>query len=73
MSRRLEDVRLTVIMLDGMEIAERPHVVALGITTGGVTIRLALGKAAPRTLRSRVSCSQTWSSGGWILCSRSCS
>ena len=32
MSRRLEDVRLAVMMLDGIEIAERCHVVALGIT-----------------------------------------
>jgi len=33
MSRRLDDVRLAVMMLDGMEVAERTHVVALGITT----------------------------------------
>src|SRR3954470_313899 len=31
-SRRLEDVRLAVMMLDGLELAERTHVVALGIT-----------------------------------------
>ena len=42
MSRRLEDVRLAVMMLDGMEIAERCHVVALGITTDGVKIPLGL-------------------------------
>src|SRR3954466_5761614 len=42
MSRRLEDVRLAVMMLDGMEIAERCHVVALGITTEGVKIPLGL-------------------------------
>jgi transposase-like protein len=35
MSRRLDDVRLAVMMLDGMEIADRTHVVALGITTDG--------------------------------------
>ncbi len=33
MGRRLDDVRLAVMMLDGIEIAERTHVVALGITT----------------------------------------
>jgi cobalamin biosynthesis protein CbiD len=33
MGRRLDDVRLAVMMLDGLEIAERTHVVALGITT----------------------------------------
>ena len=42
MSRRLEDVRLVVMMLDGIEIAERTHVVALGITTEGVKIPLGL-------------------------------
>jgi putative transposase len=42
MSRRLDDVRLAVMMLDGMEIAERTHVVALGITTEGVKIPLGL-------------------------------
>ena len=42
MSRRLDDVRLAVLMLDGMEIAERTHVVALGISTEGVKIPLGL-------------------------------
>jgi putative transposase len=42
MSRRLDDVRLAVMMLDGVEIAERTHVVALGITTDGVKIPLGL-------------------------------
>jgi putative transposase len=42
MGRRLEDVRLAVMMLDGLEIAERCHVVALGITTDGVKIPLGL-------------------------------
>ena len=42
MSRRLDDVRLAVMMLDGLEIAERTHVVELGITTEGVKIPLGL-------------------------------
>jgi putative transposase len=42
MSRRLEDVRLAVMMLDGLEIADRCHVVALGISTDGVKIPLGL-------------------------------
>jgi putative transposase len=42
MSRRLEDVRLAVMMLDGVEIADRTHVVALGISTEGVKIPLGL-------------------------------
>jgi transposase-like protein len=42
MARRLDDLRLAVMMLDGLEIAERVHVVALGITTEGVKIPLGL-------------------------------
>jgi transposase-like protein len=42
MGRRLEDVRLAVMMLDGIDIADRCHVVALGITTDGVKIPLGL-------------------------------
>jgi putative transposase len=42
MSRRLDDIRLAVMMLDGLEIADRTHVVALGITTEGVKIPLGL-------------------------------
>jgi putative transposase len=42
MARRLEDVRLAVMMLDGLEIAGRTHVVALGISTEGVKIPLGL-------------------------------
>src|SRR3954462_1120580 len=42
MSRRLDDVRLAVMMLDGMEVADATHVVALGITTEGVKIPLGL-------------------------------
>jgi putative transposase len=42
MSRSLADVRLAVMMLDGIDIADRCHVVALGITTDGVKIPLGL-------------------------------
>jgi putative transposase len=42
MSRRLDDVRLAVMMIDGLEIADRTHVVALGISTEGVKIPLGL-------------------------------
>jgi transposase-like protein len=42
MARRLEDTRLAVMMLDGLEIAGRVHVVALGISTEGVKIPLGL-------------------------------
>lgn len=42
MSRRLEDARLAALMVDGLELAERTHVVALGITTEGVKVPLGL-------------------------------
>lgn len=42
MGRRLGDMRLAVMMLDGLDIAGRCHVVALGITTEGVKVPLGL-------------------------------
>jgi putative transposase len=42
MSRRLDDVRLAVLMLDGIELKGRTNVVALGITTDGVKVPLGL-------------------------------
>jgi putative transposase len=42
MARRLDDVRLAVMLLDGIELKGRTNVVALGITTDGVKIPLGL-------------------------------
>ncbi|MBM4363115.1 MAG: IS256 family transposase, partial [Deltaproteobacteria bacterium] len=42
MGRRLDDVRLAVLMLDGIELRGRVNIVALGITTEGVKIPLGL-------------------------------
>jgi putative transposase len=42
MSRRLDDVRLAAMMIDGLELQERTNIVALGITTEGVKIPLGL-------------------------------
>jgi transposase-like protein len=42
MDRRLDDVRLAVMMLDGIDLKERTHIVALAITTEGVKIPLGL-------------------------------
>jgi putative transposase len=42
MSRRLDDVRLAVLMVDGIELKGRTNVVALGITTEGVKVPLGL-------------------------------
>jgi transposase-like protein len=42
MGRRLDDVRLAVLMLDGIDLKGRTNIVALGITTEGVKIPLGL-------------------------------
>jgi putative transposase len=42
MSRRLDDVRLAVMMIDGIELKGSTCVVALGITTEGVKVPLGL-------------------------------
>jgi putative transposase len=42
MSRQLSDLRLAVMMLDGLELKGRMMIVALGITTEGVKIALGL-------------------------------
>ena len=42
MRRRLDDVRLAVMMIDGLELQGRTNVVCLGITTEGVKIPLGL-------------------------------
>jgi hypothetical protein len=46
MRRRLDDVRLAVLMLDGIELKGRTNVVALGITTEGVKVPLGLGEGS---------------------------
>ena len=61
MARRLDDVRLAALMLDGIELKGRTNVVALGITTEGQKIRSGCGRASPRTPRWPPRCSQTWS------------
>jgi putative transposase len=42
MRRRLDDVRLAVLMVDGIDLKGRTNVVCLGITTEGVKIPLGL-------------------------------
>jgi putative transposase len=46
MSRRLEDVRLAVLMIDGVGLKDHTCVLALGITTDGVKIPLGLWKGS---------------------------
>ena len=69
MSRRLDDVRLAVMMIDGIDLGERTNLVALGITTEGVKIPLGLWEG--RTRRRR--CSPTWSSAALTPSRGSCS
>ena len=52
MSRQLADLRLAVVMLDGIEIKGRTNIVALGITTEGE--KLALGLWAGSTENATV-------------------
>jgi putative transposase len=42
MARRLDDIRLAVLMLDGIALKGRTNIVALGITSEGVKISLGL-------------------------------
>ena len=42
MSRPLGDLRLAVVMLDGIELKGRCCVVALGVTTDGIKVPLGL-------------------------------
>jgi putative transposase len=72
MSRRLDDVRLAVLMIDGVGLKDHTCVVALGISTDGVKIPLGLWRAARRTRRSPgsfclTSCTAAWTSsrGCW--------
>lgn len=59
MSRQLADLRLAVVMLDGIEIKGRMNVVALGITTEGESWRSDCGRAPPRTQPSPARCCLT--------------
>ncbi len=54
MSRRLDDVRLAVLMLDGIDLKGRTNIVALGISTDGVKIPLGLweGSSENKTVAS---------------------
>jgi putative transposase len=72
MSRRRDDVRLAVLMVDGVELKGRTNVVCLGITTDGQKIPLGLWEGRRRTQRSRPRCSRTWSRAG-SMSTRACS
>ena len=73
MSRRLDDTRLAVMMLDGLEIADRTHVVALGISTDGVKIPLGLWEGSTENATLSRCSSLTSSTAASIPSRRSCS
>ena len=73
MARRLDDVRLAAMMVDGLEIAERTHVVALGITTDGVKLPLGLWEGSTENATVARELLADWSSAGSIPSRRSCS
>ena len=73
MARRLDDTRLAVMMLDGLEIADRTHLVALGISTEEVKIPLGLWEARRRTQPWSRCCSPISSTAAWTPTRRSCS
>lgn len=72
MGRRLDDVRLAVLMIDGVDLKGRTNVVALGITTDGIKIPLGLWKEARRTPLSPRRC---WPISSLVasMSSRACS
>ncbi len=58
--RRLEDLNLVVLMIDGIHFGGQVLVVALGIAEGGESRCWECGKEPRRTPR--------WSKGGWKIC-----
>ena len=56
MSRRLDDVRLAVLMIDGVGLKDHTCVVALGVTTDGIKIPLGLweGSTENKTVTSEL-------------------
>ena len=71
MSRQLGDLRLAVMMLDGLELKGRMMIVALGITREGVKIPLGLWEGSTENATVATALLWTWSSAGWIP-SRGC-
>jgi hypothetical protein len=71
MSRPLEEVRLAVLMLDGIELKGRCCVWRWGSTPTGASTRSGCGTARPRTPPSRRRCWPT-SSSAVSMSSRAC-
>ena len=72
MNRPLADLRLAVIMLDGIEMHGRTNIVALGISTEGDKLALGLwdGSTENATVDRRAA-ARIWSTAAWTS-SRGC-
>jgi len=73
MSRRLDDVRLAVLMIDGLELKGARTSSRSGSRPRASRSRSGSGKARPRTRPSRRRCSPTWSSAASTPSKGSCS
>jgi putative transposase len=73
MSRRLDEVRLAALMIDGLELQGRTNVVALGITTEGVKIPLGLWEGNTENATVATACRPTCWSAASTLSRGSCS
>ena len=71
MSRRLDDVRLAVMMIDGLELKGRTTSSRWGSRPRASRSRSGCGKARPRTRPSRRRCSPISSTAAWTP-SRGC-
>jgi hypothetical protein len=67
----LSGLDLVALMVDGVRVAERCCVVALGITLDGAKVPLAWPRAPPRTPRWSATCWLACGTGGWIQPGRS--
>jgi hypothetical protein len=60
LGRRLDELHLVALFLDGVHVAGQTLIVALGVTVDGSKSPLGFGLARPRTPRSAPSSSRTW-------------
>jgi putative transposase len=73
MNRPLGDLRLAVMMLDGIELHGRTNIVALGSPPRATSSHWGCGKARRRTPRSPARCSRIWSTAAWMSSKDCCS
>ena len=71
MGRRLDDVRVSVMMLDGIELKGHTNIVALGVTTDGVKIPLGLWEGSTENATVARPARAMWSST--TACASRCS